>query len=485
MELHELVRRARLEPLETIDEADGHVEVIDITHDSRRIAPGAMFAAVPGTRFDGHDHAPDAVDRGASAVLVERPLRLGVPDVVVGDVRRDMGRAAAAVWGHPADLMTTVGVTGTAGKTTTTHLVAGVLEATGARPEVIGTISGALTTPESTDLHRQLAEARLQGRDAVAMEVSSHALTLHRTEGVRFDVAVFTNLGVDHLDFHDDMEDYFRAKRLLFDTSRCAVGVVCVDDEWGRRLLDDTDPSLAPRRGYSLDEATALSMTAAGSTFTWRGHDVRVHLPGRFNVRNALAALHVADVLELDLADAVAGIADVEQVRGRFESVLVDGADIDVVVDYSHKPGALEAMLAAAREVARGSVVVVFGAGGDRDKTKRPQMGAVATAAADRVIVTSDNPRSEDPQTIIDEIVAGCDPDASVTVEADRARAIALAIAQAAPGDLVVIAGKGHETTQKIGDRTLPFDDAEHGRRELRRRVALGQPSTTTEGDGA
>ena len=173
MELHELVRRARLEPLETIDEADGHVEVIDITHDSRRIAPGAMFAAVPGTRFDGHDHAPDAVDRGASAVLVERPLRLGVPDVVVGDVRRDMGRAAAAVWGHPADLMTTVGVTGTAGKTTTTHLVAGVLEAAGARPEVIGTISGALTTPESTDLHRQLAEARLQGRDAVAMEVSS------------------------------------------------------------------------------------------------------------------------------------------------------------------------------------------------------------------------------------------------------------------------------------------------------------------------
>lgn len=473
VELHDLVRRARLDLTEPIDLTDHHVEVIDVTHDSRRVVPGTLFAAVVGASHDGHDHAPDAIGRGASAILVERPLDLGVPDLVVRDARRDMGRVAAAVWGSPADRMATIGVTGTAGKTTTSHLIAGVLTACGRTPEVVGTITGSLTTPESTDLHRRLADAELAGKDAVAMEVSSHALTLHRVEGLRFDVAVFTNLGVDHLDFHADMDDYFAAKRRLFDLTASSLGVVCTDDEWGRRLLADTDPALAPRVAYSVDEAVDLEMTAAGSRFTWRDHRVFVHLPGRFNVSNAIAALHVAAALDLDLDLAIEGLASVEQVRGRFEAIEVDGADIDVVVDYSHKPGALDAMLGAAREVTNGSVVVVFGAGGDRDTTKRPQMGAVATRRAERVIITSDNPRSEDPLAIIDEILAGCDPDASVTVEPDRANAIALAIAQAAPGDLVVIAGKGHETTQKIGDTTLPFDDAEHGRRELERRVAL------------
>ncbi len=479
MHLDDMIRRAAIDPIDPIPAEHRRVEIIDVTHDSRQVVPGSLFAAVTGGTHDGHDHAPDAVDRGAVALLVERPLALGVPSVLVSDVRRDMGRAASVIWGRPTDSMISVGVTGTAGKTTTTHLIAGVLTATGHRPEVIGTIANTLTTPESTDLHRALASARASGADSVAMEVSSHALTLHRVEGAHFDVAVFTNLSTDHLDFHRDLDDYFAAKRRLFGVDRSSVGVVCTDNEWGQKLLDDDDPTLVPRRGYSVSEAENLIMTAAGSTFTWRDREVRINLSGRFNVSNAIAALHVAEALDLDLDDAIAGLRSVERVRGRFEIVDVAGVDIDVVVDYSHKPDALIAMLEAARELTSGKVIVVFGAGGDRDRTKRPQMGAAAAAGADRVVVTSDNPRTEDPDAIIDEILSGCPDSAAVTIEADRANAIALAIAQAAPGDLVVVAGKGHETTQTIGSVKLPFDDVVHARRALERRAA------TTFGDGA
>ncbi len=475
MRLGDVVRNADLEPIDPIPDHHRQIEIIDVTHDSRLVSPGALFAAVVGATHDGHDHAPAAVGNGASALLVEQPLGLGVPNVVVSDVRRDMGRAAAAVWGRPDAAMTTVGVTGTAGKTTTTYLIAGVMRAAGHNPEVVGTIGNELTTPESTDLHRSLAHALAAGRDAVAMEVSSHALTLHRVEPVTFDIAVFTNLGTDHLDFHSDLDDYYQAKRRLFGLDRAMRGLVCSDDEAGRRLLNDPDPTLVERRPYSIAEAEDLQLSPTRSRFTWRGYQIDLHIPGRFNVANAIAALHVADQLGYDIADAAAGLASVERIKGRFEAVNVDGAEVAVVVDYSHKPDALIAMLAAARELGRGRLIVVFGAGGDRDRVKRPQMGRAAVRGADRVIITSDNPRHEDPGAIIEDILRGCEDDGSVTVEPDRASAIALAIAQAAPGDLVVIAGKGHETTQTVGDQKFPFDDVAHAHRALERRAATGQ----------
>ena len=454
--------------------AAADVEVNDVVHDSRRCETGALFACVPGERTDGHDHATSAVAAGAVAVLVERPLVLGsdadgVVQVLVSDVRATMGLLAAQVWQTASRGLAMVAVTGTAGKTTTTHMIAAILAAAGRPTAVSGTLSGSLTTPESTDLHRWLAKQPPQVA-AVAMEVSSHALSLHRVDGVEFDVAVFTNLGVDHLDFHADLDDYFLAKRQLFQRSRSKLGLVCSDDEWGRRLLADTDPDLCPREAYSLSHVNDVLMGPDGSTFVRNGRTMRVHLPGRFNVSNAVGACAVAERLGVDDDAMAAGLESLKSVRGRFERVRVEGADIDVVVDYSHKPDALEAALAAARELARGPLTVVFGAGGDRDRSKRPQMGEVACRLADRVVVTSDNPRSEQPLAIIDQIVAGCLDRDRMRIEPDRALAIDIAVAEATPGELVLIAGKGHETYQIVGDQRHDFDDVAVAAEALERR---------------
>jgi UDP-N-acetylmuramoyl-L-alanyl-D-glutamate--2,6-diaminopimelate ligase len=439
------------------------VDVTGVTHDSRAVTAGALFCCVPGSVVDGHDFAGPAVDAGATALLVER--RLGVDgravQVVVGDVRSTMATVAARFWGAPSRAMSVVGVTGTNGKTTVTAMLQAVLSAAGRRCEVIGTLTGARTTPESTELQAQLAGFRDDDVDAVAMEVSSHALELHRVDGTWFSVAVFTNLGRDHLDFHRTEEAYFRAKARLFEPERCARAVVNRDDAHGRLLLD---AARVPTVAYSLGDASDVAVGAAGSTFTWAGQRVELRVGGMFNVSNALAAATAARELGIDAATIAAGLSSAPPVPGRFEPVDA-GQAFTVVVDYAHTPDGLEQVLRAARAAVsgrdRGRVLVVFGCGGDRDRSKRPVMGDVAVRLADRAWLTSDNPRSEDPLAIIDEVVTGVrDADRDrLVVEPDRRAAIASAVRDALPSDVVVIAGKGHETGQIVGEVTLPFDD--------------------------
>ncbi|CAN5745737.1 UDP-N-acetylmuramoyl-L-alanyl-D-glutamate--2,6-diaminopimelate ligase [soil metagenome] len=448
------------------------VVVAGVTHDSRLVVPGMLFACLRGARHDGHTHAASAVAAGAVALLVDHEVALGVPQLVVEDTRRALGTLAALVYGQPSRALTMVGITGTNGKTTTAHLLASILRASGRRTGVIGTLTGVHTTPEAPELQARLAAARDDGVAAIVMEVSSHALALHRADGTHFDVAVFTNLGVDHLDLHGTAEEYFRAKARLFSPELADVGVTNVDDPHGRLLADAAPIDIV---AYSHADATAVDVEVGRIAFTWRGRRVRLPLGGPFNVMNALAAATTAATLGIELDAIVAGLAAVETVPGRFELVTFSPTAPVVIVDYAHTPDGLEEVLGAARQVAPGRVVVVFGCGGDRDAGKRPLMGAVAARLADHVVVTSDNPRSEDPAAIISAVLAGIDgADPAVTarvdVEADRAAAIELAIAAAGPDDVVVIAGKGHETTQTTGDRVVSFDDRDVARRIMERR---------------
>lgn len=444
--------------------------VVDLTHDSRQVAPGWVFACVPGGQHDGHDFAASAVASGAVLLLVERRLPAtdvgDVAQLVVTDVRRAMGHAAAWVHGHPAAALTLVGVTGTNGKTTTTRLLGAIARAAGREVRELGTLSGARTTPEAPDLQRLLAGFVRDGVDTVVMEVSSHALALHRVTGTRFDVAVFTNLGRDHLDLHESMEAYFRAKASLFMPDLSDVGVTNLDDPYGRLLLDVAAIEMV---GYSLDDAADLVVGVDHHSFRWRGVPVHVPVGGEFNAANSLAALTAADALGIDAATAAQGLAAADPVPGRFEVVRSGADEVSVVVDYAHTPESLEHVLRSARGLVPGRVIVVFGCGGDRDTDKRPLMGAAAASNADLAVVTSDNPRHEDPLSIVDAVVAGIDGRyrSRVTVEPDRRTAIRLAIGNARPGDVVVIAGKGHETTQTIGDQALPFDDREVAREAL------------------
>ncbi len=453
------------------------VMVTDVAHDSRRAGPGTLFCCVPGRRADGHDFAPAAVSAGAVALLCQRPLGLGAVEIVVRDVRRAMGPLAAQLHDRPSDTLAVVGVTGTNGKTTTVHLLASILEADGRPTGVIGTLTGARTTPEAPELQALLAAMRDQAMAAVAMEVSSHALAMHRTGGTRFEVAVFTNLSRDHLDFHASMEEYFQAKASLFDRGVAAAAVVNLDDPHGRLLHDAAQ---VPTTGYRLEDAHDLVCAAGQSRFRWRGVDVTVPMGGRFNVSNALAAASAASARGVVAATVAAGLEGAGPVPGRFEPV-DEGQPFVVIVDYAHTPDGIDEVLSSARALVRpgagpGRVIIVFGAGGDRDRAKRPAMGAAAVRGADLVVVTSDNPRGEDPDAIISEIMRGI-PDRSarpagtaVLVEPDRGAALDVALAEAAPGDVVVVAGKGHERTQTMGDRVLAFDDREVLRGALRRR---------------
>ena len=432
------------------------VEITSVVHDTRAVVVGSLFCCVPGARVDGHDLAAEAIAAGAAAVLVERTLSVGAPQVQVESVRQAMGPLAAALWGHPSNDLTVVGVTGTSGKTTTTHLLASVLDAHGWETAVLGTLTGPRTTPEAPELQALLADERKRGRRAIAMEVSSHALAMGRVKATRFAVAVFTNLSHDHLDFHADLDDYFETKASLFTPGYSDVAVVNLDDERGREL---ERRRLVPTEGYSLLDVDALVVGANHCSFRWRGTQVELPMGGRFNVSNALAAGAAAAQLGVPIATIAAGLGQANPVPGRFEAI-DEGQPFAVLVDYSHKPGALAGALEAARDVAIGGrVLVVFGAGGDRDASKRPEMGAVAARLADRVVLTSDNPRSEDPQAIIDAVRAGIASSTDLLVEPDRGAAIRQALAEAAPGDVVLIAGKGHETVQVVGDSELPFDD--------------------------
>ncbi|HEY2813331.1 MAG TPA: UDP-N-acetylmuramoyl-L-alanyl-D-glutamate--2,6-diaminopimelate ligase [Acidimicrobiales bacterium] len=453
MRLREVLRDVAVQQL--VGDPDD-VDVTGVVHDSRAVTDGSLFCCVPGAIADGHAFAATAVEAGAVALLCERVLKVDVAQAVVPATRVAMGPAAAMLHGHPSRSLDVVGVTGTNGKTTTTHLVRSIFDTAGRPAETIGTLTGARTTPEAPDLQRLLAEMRDRGTRAVAMEVSSHALAQHRVDGTWFRVGLFTNLSRDHLDFHHTMDEYFEAKALLFTADRCEHAVVNVDDPWGQKLAARLE---LPWEPYSLDDASEVTTEAHESRCVWDGVELRVPLGGRFNLSNAIAAAVTARALGVDHGAIAEGLAGAGPVPGRFETVDA-GQPFTVIVDYAHTPDGLERVLEAARELAGpNAVVVVFGSGGDRDPSKRAPMGEVASRLADRVVLTSDNPRGEDPGAIMEAVRQGINEPSSVLTEPDRRLAIEAALAGARPGDVVVIAGKGHETTQTVGDDVRPFDD--------------------------
>ena len=468
-----------LQAAEIVGDAD--VEVADLAYDSRKAGPGTLFFCVPGLESDGHDFAPAAVEGGAMALVCERALDLGVTEVRVADARAAMAPAASAFYDDPTSDLVVAGITGTNGKTTTAFLLHAILESSGMHSGLMGTVKQLVggeqeevtrTTPEAIDLQHTFRRMADAGDEACVIEVSSHAMVLHRCDAIDFDLAVFTNLTQDHLDFHSDMEDYFQAKRLLFAASP-SHSVVNLDDPYGERLASEFDVITYSADGRAADyTASEVRFDTSGATFLVESEHgdliVRTGLPGKFNVANALAALAGAIALGVDPGDAVAALSEAERVPGRFEPI-DEGQDFAVLVDYAHTPDSVENALRAARDLTEGRLIAVIGAGGDRDRAKRPLMGRAGSEAADLTIVTSDNPRSEDPAAIIEDVLEGIVEGAEVTVEPDRHAAIGLAIAQAGPGDTVVIAGKGHEQGQEFENgRKIPFDDREVAREHLR-----------------
>jgi UDP-N-acetylmuramoyl-L-alanyl-D-glutamate--2,6-diaminopimelate ligase len=477
MELERLV--AALAPEAVLGSPDP-VEVRDLAYDTRTVAAGAAFFCVSGENADGHDFAAEAVERGAVALVVERAVEPEVPQLVVPSARAAMATAADVFFGEPTRELEVAGVTGTSGKTTTAYLLYSVLDAAGRSPGLLGTVESRVggevrpvvrTTPEAIDLQRTLREMLDAGNRSVALEASSHASVLHRLDRVRFDALVFTNLSQDHLDFHASMEDYFAAKRKLFTGAAPPPAAVNVGDGWGRQLADElADVNRAPLITFGFAENAeirpeGLVLDAAGARFTAGGIEIESNLRGRFNVENALGAVAAGILLDVDEDEIAAGVRALAGVPGRFEAV-DEGQSFSVVVDYSHKPDALDNVLRTARELADGRVIVVFGAGGDRDRQKRPLMGRVARELADVVIVTSDNPRSEDPLAIIQDVLQGTGTD--VEIDPDRRSAIGRAVELAEPGDVVVIAGKGHEQGQEIAGEKIAFDDRQVAREALR-----------------
>jgi UDP-N-acetylmuramoyl-L-alanyl-D-glutamate--2,6-diaminopimelate ligase len=454
------------------------IAVRSVTHDSRQVTPGSLYACLRGEHFDGHAFAADAVRAGATAVLTDHPLDLvdGAPagatvaQIVVDDTRLRLGPIAAEIAGHPSRVLSTVGITGTNGKTTTAALMASIFDGAGSPCGVVGTLHSTRTTPEAPELQSMLHGFVESGKTAAVLEVSSHALAMHRVDGTEFDAVVFTNLGRDHLDLHGSQEEYFRAKARLFSPQFSNLGVVNVDDPHGRLIADTAPSDLAGSEfrvvTYSAADVSGVEVTAAAHRYVWRARRVEVPMGGDFNVWNSLAALTTAVEMGIDIDVAIGAVSTLAAVPGRFEVVESDASrrrGITVVVDYAHTPDGLERLLEAARRVAgsTGSLIVVFGCGGNRDRAKRPTMGAVAGRHADRVVITSDNPRDEPPEAIIEEILSGVDRGtyADVVTLADRREAIGEAIGSASAGDVVVIAGKGHESMQEFADHTIEFDD--------------------------
>lgn len=460
---------------------DPGTDITSLAFDNRKVKPGALFFCVKGLASDGHDYAPAAIDAGAAALVCERKLDLDVPQLMVDDSRAAMAVVASAFNGNPTSDMKLAGITGTNGKTTTAFLLRDILEYAGLPSGLMGTVKQVVggveeevvrTTPEAIDLQASFRRMLEAGDEACVMEVSSHAMVMHRADAIDFDLAVFTNLTQDHLDFHDDMEDYFQAKRLLFAAGPDA-SVVNIDDEYGQRLATEFDCLTYSATGQAADySALEVSFDASGANFALQTEHgefaVRTGLPGSFNVSNALAALAGAIALGVDPGEAVAGLADAGRVPGRFEPI-DEGQDFAVLVDYAHTPDSVENVLRAARGLTEGRLIAIVGAGGDRDRSKRPLMGRAGAELSDLVLITSDNPRSEDPAAIIEDVIADIEDRSGLLIEQDRDLAIGKAIREAGPGDTVVIAGKGHEQGQEFENgRKIPFDDRDVARRHLR-----------------
>jgi UDP-N-acetylmuramoyl-L-alanyl-D-glutamate--2,6-diaminopimelate ligase len=498
MRLDELVAGAG----ETRIVGDPSVEIAGLAYDSRRVGAGTLFFCVPGEKRDGHEFAAQVVEAGAAGLVVERELDVDAPQVVVPDARAAMAPLAARFFGDPTSELRVVGVTGTNGKTTTAFLIREILEGARISCGLLGTVKQVVggveeeverTTPEAIDLQATFRRMLEAGDRTCAMEVSSHAMSLHRADAIHFELTLFTNLTQDHLDFHADMEDYFLAKRRLFEAGP-GTAIVNLDDRYGARLAEEFECVTFSAEGADADYiARDVSFDASGAEFTviqgsmGRKRDygsrnrpiggeirVRTGLPGHFNVANALGAFAVAVAMGVAPEDAAAGLARAARVPGRFEPI-DEGQGFAVLVDYAHTPDSLENVLRAARRLTEGRLISVFGAGGDRDRDKRPKMGRAGAELSDLAVVTSDNPRSERPEAIVEEVVAGTGTRAGVEVEVDRRAAIALALGKAEAGDTVVIAGKGHEQGQEFeGGRKVPFDDREVAREELRK---LGSPA--------
>jgi len=466
------------------DAVQRDVVVSDITHDSRQVREGMLFVAIRGKEHDGHDFVPVAVDRGATAILVEQPQEVDVPQLVVPDTREAMAWAARAVFGMPDTALSIAGVTGTNGKTTVTHMLESILEMAGVSVGIIGTLGARIagtpipivrTTPEASDLQRILAFMRDSGVQVVLMEVSSHAIELHRADAILFSVVGFTNLSQDHLDFHGDMESYFDVKRRLFDPDVSSRGVINIGDPWGARLhaegqLESTTVSVAGSADLTVRNVAG---TSAGTTFAvaTRDDSVDVALPlmGEFNVSNALVAFGMALELGVDTPSIALGLSSIGTIPGRME-VVSHGGPFTVVVDYAHTPDAIAGVLGSFRSITAGRVITLVGAAGDRDREKRSIMGAAAARLSDVTIITTDNPRTEDPIEIALEVRRGAhaQPHANVEIIIDRRSAIRHGVAIAEAGDIVVILGKGHEQGQDIGSEVLPFDDRNEARDALR-----------------
>jgi UDP-N-acetylmuramoyl-L-alanyl-D-glutamate--2,6-diaminopimelate ligase len=445
-----------------LDVATGGLEITHVDIDSRECVPGSLFFAMPGTSTNGATFATDAVRRGALCVIASAPVDVAAPVVVVPSSQLGAlcAHASAAVVGHPETKTRLVAVTGTNGKTSVTTIVADLARALSWNGANIGTLTNARTTPAAPELFRTLASL-VEGFDpsvqhsVVAMEVSSHAMSQHRVDGLEFTVAAFTNLSHEHLDYHGSMEEYFVVKSRLFNAEHSQRAVIWDDDPYGERLATSTT---LPVTRVSRSDATDVVTSLKGTTFFWRGHLVNSALLGDYNVDNALIAMTIVSVLGANDADIAAAMGEVSSIAGRFD--VVRGAEVTVVVDYAHTPEGLRRLLGDVRAMMPdGRIITVFGCGGDRDRAKRPEMGLVASTCSDVTIVTSDNPRSESPESIIDAVMSGVASGATVLRDTDRRSAIARALHEAAPGDVVVVAGKGHETTQTIGDLVVPFDD--------------------------
>ncbi len=440
------------------DRVDPDPEVMRVVHDSRVVEPGDLFCCIPGAHHDGHDHVEQAVEAGATAVLAEHPVASDAPVVIVHSVRQTMPLLAAAAVGDPSHDLRVVGVTGTNGKTSVAHMLAGVLDTLGRRSEAIGTLSGIRTTPEAPEFQRCLAAWSREGVECVVAEVSSHALAQHRVDGTWFFGVAFTNLGHEHLDYHATMEEYAAAKDRLFSLTFSNKAVIVVDDQAGRLQADRATAAGLEVVEVSTDSANA-SVERQQVEVSWRGGRLKAPVGGRFAVANVLVVAELALLLGTEESAIAAALATATPVPGRFEAVEVAGG-LDVVVDYAHTPGALAGLLESCRDTGPRRTILVFGCGGERDRGKRPLMGAVAEAGADLVLVTSDNPRGEPPREVIADILSGMERQPAL-VEPDRRLAIRAGLAMAGPDDLVVLAGRGHEATQEVDGEQVLFADRE------------------------
>jgi len=471
MKLTEILKKLYFDETPDI-EVIGNPESVAIgglSYDSRSVKKGDLFFCISGEFYDGHNYIQEAVTSGAAAVVVDRKLETQSVQIKVKNVRSTMAEIAEIFFNFPSRELTTVGVTGTNGKTTTVNMLAEIATSAGENTATIGTLTGVRTTPEAPDLQKQIHNFVKEGKSFLSMEVSSHALSQRRISNIKYDLAVFTNLSHDHLDYHGDMERYYQAKSLLFTPNHAKYAVINVDNPFGKRLAEET---AIPHKIISMKDIQIIQESIQQNIFLWEGETIEMQTPGTFNIENAIAAAFAADVLGFDKESIVKGLSEAQTLPGRFEVIDSLSNGPTVIVDYSHTPEGLRKVLRSAQNIfGVEKVHVVFGCGGDRDKSKRPQMATASENFASDVYLTSDNPRSEDQLSIIDDVITGFRNPSEVHIEPDRRKAIFQAIKTSGPKDVVIIAGKGNEESQEINGEFFPFKDSDVAREGLEART--------------